>query len=55
MKDESGALFDAALEPHRSLGTTGFMVLMAAIPGFGVLAGLKQPRPSVTPVIPVTG
>lgn len=40
MGDERSALFDAVLEPHRSLGKTGFTILMVAIAAVGFMAGI---------------
>jgi uncharacterized membrane protein len=34
------ALFSAVITPHRSLGTTGFLVLMVAIGGISFIAGM---------------
>jgi len=39
MQDESGG-FRAVLTPHRSLGPTGFIVLMAALAGISFATGI---------------
>lgn len=38
--DPPAALFDAILVPHRSLGPTGFLIVMAAVAGVSFAAGI---------------
>ncbi len=55
MEDGSDLLFDAVLAPHRSLGRTGFIILMSAIAGVGLLAGIGSMAVGAWPVFAFIG
>jgi uncharacterized membrane protein len=53
--NSEATLFSAVLTPHRSLGSTGFLLLMAAIGGLGFVGGMVFFAMGAWPVVGFLG